>query len=370
VRADAQTAAALFDPQRLRLARQLSGLRRLELAELVGVSAAAISQFENGVTRPRPATLAELALRLNLPVAFFQSNGRPPISLSTDQTFFRSLRRTTQRDRERAAAHAALLAEVTQLVEERVVLPESDVPTDLGMSPNAPLEEVEHVAEVVRARWDLGEEPIANTVRLLERHGVMVARLPLLTKDVDAFSWALEPRPIVVLGSDKGVRERSRIDAAHELGHLVLHHADPEPGNALLERQAQAFAAALLVPASALREEWPREPRIDWHRLLQLKARWGMSFAALLYRARDLRLISPKAYETAMKYMSRRGWRVREPGPPSRPEEPRLLREAFRLLDESGVDLSALLERHRLPHEDRLAQLLGLQTDTPVRVAL
>src|SRR5262249_53779762 len=157
---------------------------------------------------------------------------------------------------------------------------------------------------------------------------VLVARLPLLTADVDAFSTVLPSRPLVILGADKGVRERSRRDALHELGHLVMHHADPEAANASLERQAERFSSALLVPADSIQEEWPKGRRLDWPALLAMKTRWGMSLGALLYRARELNLLSPTGYESAVKYMSKRGWRSREPGPSLPPEEPKLLRDA------------------------------------------
>ena len=358
---DARSAAALFDPQRLRLARQLLGLKRAQLAERVGLSPAAISQFESGATKPRPSSLAEIALRLGMPVSFFAATGRPLLAIPTDQTFFRSLRRTSQMDRERAAAHAVLLAELVRLVESRVKLPEYDVPLDLTIDAQDPPDRAEEVAERLRVSWGLGEEPVPNTVRLLERHGIVVARLPLLTGDVDAFSSVVPARPIVILGADKGVRERSRRDALHELGHLVMHHADPEAASPPLERQAERFSSALLFPAAAFREEWPVGRRLDWPKLVSLKARWGMSLGALLYRARDLELISPIGYESAVKYMSKKGWRTREPGPSGPPEEPKLLRDALGLLIDNQVDLDALFEDGGLPFVDQLITLLQVE---------
>ncbi len=359
--ADARSAAALFDPDRLRLARQLSGLKRSELAELVGLSAAAVSQFEGGSAKPRASTLAEISLRLGMPVSFFASTGQKLLALPTEQTFFRSLRRTSQVDRERATAYAVLLAELVRVIESKVRLPVYDVPSDLTVSAQQQPEEVEAVADRLRELWGLGCEPITNAVRLLERHGIIVARLPLLSGDVDAFSSSLPSRPVVILGADKGVRERSRRDALHELGHLVMHHVDPEAASAPLERQAERFASAMLVPAAALREEWPAGRRIDWPTLVTLKSRWGMSLGALLYRARELELITPTNYESAVKYMSKRGWRVREPGSSGPPEEPKLLGDAIRLMSENAVDLQRLLESDGLPPADQLKTMLRIE---------
>jgi Zn-dependent peptidase ImmA (M78 family) len=176
-------------------------------------------------------------------------------------------------------------------------------------------------------------------------------------------------RPIVMLGADKGVYERSRLDGAHGLAHVLLHAADPEPASPPLERQAQRFGAALLVPADDLWREWPRG-RIDWRRLQALRHRWGMSMAALLYRAKELELVSPTAYTNAVKYMSRNGWRVREPGPARPPEEPALLGEAIALLAEHGVRFDQLAAEAQLTAADDLAERLRLTTAPRLRLAL
>lgn len=366
---DAREASALFDPSRLRVARQLKGWSRAELARQAGVSAAAISQFETGSSRPKPATLAQLALVLGVPARFLATARRPTLVPSVEDSFFRSLRRTTQRDRERATAHASLIAELVRSVEARVVLPAFEPIDDLVLDVNDPVALAEAAADRVRAEWDIPAGPIENVVRLIERHGIVVCRVPLLTKDVDAFSWAAGPRPIVMLGSDKDVYERSRLDAAHELGHMLMHANDPEPAQPAMERQAQRFAGALLLPADALRDEWPGPP-LDWGHLLRLKSRWGISMGAILFRARELELLSATAYTNAMKYLSRKGWRVREPGTKHAPEEPALLAEALSLLERSGTSLEDLANEAHLPPSADLARTLRVEPRERLSIAL
>jgi len=354
---DARAVATLFDPNRLRVARQLKRLKRVELAESVGVSAAAISQYESGAAKPRPTTLAQLAMQLGMPVGFFATTGRDTPLLDTSRGFFRSLRRTTQLDRDAALAEAAVLADLVAAIEQRVVLPDLDLPTDLAASSATTLDEVEEIANEVRRRWGLDEaEPVKNMVRELERHGVVVARLSL-ANDVDAFSWPEPERPLVILGTDKGARDRSRLDAAHELAHLVMHYSDPEAANQTMERQAYRFGAAFLLPADAFAEEFGG-PRVDWAQLVTLKQRWHVSIQALLYRARDLELLSPSGYESAMKQMSRRGWRVQEPGELGLPERPLLLKKAAELLEESGTSIEDLASAVQLP-ADKVRELVG-----------
>ena len=101
---DVFTAAHLFEPQRLTVARELRGISRSELAEKIEKSPSAVSQFESGRARPDGQTLSRIALGLGIPAAFF---ARPLGQiLSLDACHFRSLRSASQRDRRRLLAWA------------------------------------------------------------------------------------------------------------------------------------------------------------------------------------------------------------------------------------------------------------------------
>ena len=320
--ADLETARLLFDGQRLAQARQFRGLLKGELAGQVGVTPAAIGQFEAGVARPSAWTLGKLAIALGVPVAFF-SQGRRLFALREDDAHFRSLRSTSKRDRAQARSQVERLAEVVAAIEDRVRLPEVDLPDIPAGTPP------EDAARIVRTAWQLGDGPIADMVRLLERRGVIVARLPAATDEVDAFSCRVGMRPFVILSSNKGAADRSRFDSAHELGHLLLH-PDAKPGDPRVEREAHRFAAELLTPATSIVKELPR--RVDWRAYAELKLRWRVAISMLLLRARDLGVISDAAYRRAMMEMSRRSWRRNEPASLGEPEEPELLGRAMALL--------------------------------------
>lgn len=327
------TVRALFDGARLAQARQLAGLLKADVAELTKLSAAAIGQFESGVSRPTIGTLAKLALALHVPPAFFAAN-RKRFSISEADAHFRSLRSTSKRDRARARAQVEVLAEMVQALERRVRLPEVDLPElDPSSSP-------EQAAQAVREAWRLGEGPILNVVGLLERRGVIVSRLPAATDEMDAFSCWVGSRPFIILVSNKDVADRARFDAAHELAHLLLHH-DAHPGDPELERLAHAFAAEFLVPTRSITAALPK--RVDWRRLAELKLQWGVSMAMLVRRMRDLGVISDAAYRRGMMDLSRRGWRRSEPIDIGVPESPELLARAIALLEEQrGFTLERL----------------------------
>jgi Zn-dependent peptidase ImmA (M78 family)/transcriptional regulator with XRE-family HTH domain len=335
---------SLFDPTRLRLARQAAMLRKKDVAERIGVSAAAVSQYEKGSTTPSPKTIAALALALGTPVEFFASD-RPLGQAPNTPANFRSLRATTQQERDRAFAHALLTWDLVRMLQRYVRFPTVALPEDLALRPDEPIGHVEAAARRAREALDLGTGPIPNVVRLLESRGVVCTRLPPQTRRVYAFSCAFPGHPTVVLSAQRTHQAAGRFDAAHELAHLLLHQ-DEEPGSHAMERQAHAFAAEFLAPACEIAEQLPATA--NWQRLLELKQIWGISIQALLFRARSLGVVSEHRYRRAITELSARGWRAKEPGDDGQAEQPVLLAKAVELLAERGMTRDYLAREARL----------------------
>lgn len=124
-------------------------------------------------------------------------------------------------------------------------------------------------------------------------------------------------RPPVMLLNAGLSTDRQRFTCAHELGHLVMHHLPRESQ----ETEADTFASAFLAPASDIGPQLAGLTTRDFPRLLELKAQWGLSVAALIRRAKDLDVISDRQYREFQIKLGRLGWRTFEPGtlPPERP---------------------------------------------------
>ena len=320
--------SARFSHSRLRLAREHQRLKQTELATLLELTAAAISQFEKpGGTRPSPVTLARMSQKLQFPVGFFAVQAAPSsrdIGLPETGGYFRSLRSYSLTDRKAALSVTHCVRDLVADLESRVQLPRFDVPRT-PLTIDADPAEAEGAAERVRQAWGLGPGPIPNVLRVLEEHGIICVRYNLLQQAVDAFSVPFEPHPVVVLGSDKDQAERDRFTGSHELGHLVMHELE-HAGTKTLETQAHRFAGAFLMPNDAAVELL--RPRPDYRYLIDLKHQWGISVGALLRRSRDVGVMSPKVYTQAVKYMSMRGWTKSEPGNRGAIESPGLLSSA------------------------------------------
>lgn len=356
---EARSVAPLFDGQRLRLAREVLGLTQRALADALQdqLTAAALSQFEKGDARPSAASLVDLAEVTRFPLAFFARD--PGVGdVAEVDGFFRSLRSTGVRHRRSHRAKAELVRLVAVALERSVKFPAHDVPRR-PMPPDAARADVESAARHVRETWGLPTGPIANVIRTVERHGVVVARMLLDSDSVDAFSVPFSDRPVIVLGKDKGRPDRSRWDCGHELGHLVMHDPDTQRSRHL-EDQANWFAAELLLPSAEVRDLLPSSA--DWKVLADLKVSWGVSMNALLQRAKALNVMPEAAYVQALKTMSTRGWNRREPVQLPTAEAPVLFSRAAELLPQSGTTLEDLAAEIGLP-TDLVIEIIGASSD-------
>ena len=339
-----------FDPQRLTLARWSAHMSKRDLAQRSGLSPASITQYEAGRTLPPRATIARLALALGMPVEYFErhSNRRRPDP--TARSFFRSLRSTAQRDRDRADAHAEHVFDLVDYFDRRLTLPAPAIPQ---LAPAASHRtEIEEIAESVRKTWHVPPGPIANVVRLLEAHGVVVARLNSGGSKLDAFSRWFGERPLVLLWADKGDKARSRFDAAHELAHLVMH-SDPDPLDRDQERQANMFASAFLMPAREITPYLPRRAPTahDWPVVLDHRRHWGVSAKALLYRGRELGVLSESAFRRAMVSYNRQGLQARDGSELGEPERPLVLLRSVEALQAGHDAAGAVAAKALVPRE-------------------
>ena len=311
-------------------------MRKNELARTVGVTPAALSQYELGQSRPSPGVLSKLALALGMSVDFFILGRPTPVTPSA--AHFRSLRATTQLEREQAMAFGEIAWRLMVVIENYVDLPVCNLP-HLRLSLEPSNDDICRAAREVRESIGIGAGPVSHVVRMLEAYGVVVLVLPKTSRRVDAFSHWYGARPVVFLNPLKNDRPRSRFDAAHELGHLILHH-DAEPGNRVIENQAQDFAAEFLTPREEIIEELPL--RLEWDQLHNLKRRWGISLKALIYRAHRLGIFGESTYRRGMMTLAQ--WGDPEPGNLGPRESPIMLSEALRILIDSEISINVLAQ--------------------------
>ncbi|MFE2315356.1 helix-turn-helix domain-containing protein [Streptomyces sp. NPDC059441] len=359
-----------FDPARLTQARRLAGMTKKDVADHLDVTPATVGQYKTGVSRPRPDLVPQLAKALDVPVEFFIA-GRPSQRLDSSMAHFRSLRSTPKAQRERALAFVEQVWELTYALERRVQLPPVDLPGYAGgeVHPGVALSSgPTAAAQELRRHWGLGDGPVTHLVRRMEAHGIVVvlpAAADAAAATVDAFS-SRSARPLVVLTQNRANDVyRRRFTAAHELGHLVLH--GDATGDSRQEREADAFAAEFLTPQASILPLLPR--RMDLGQLAGLRRTWGVSVHSLVYRCRELGVISDA---TASRTYQRLRALDGQPGFAPEPvsgypgEQPVLLSQAFDLaVQETGLGVRELAQELAWPLV-RVRELLGMPDNRPV----
>ncbi len=312
-----------INPKQITFARVRRRLTKAQLAKELGVTSRSIQNYETGASTPDLEIINRIAKVLRFPEQFFFMEEDMP-EIKEHAVSFRKLSKMTDGMKACTFAAGAIAVNINRWMEERFSLPQTDLPDLSDLNP-------EEDAATLRRVWGLGNAPIPNMVHLLESKGIRVFSLTEETREVDAFCTWYEGKPFVFLNTIKSA-ERSRFDSAHELGHLVRDVYTMQHGQAHgpeMERQADAFASAFLMPKESVEANQP--PAFTIKYLMRLKRYWGVSLAALAYRFNSLGLVSEWNYRHVCIEIAKSGYRTNEPEPMER-ENSQLLIKVFEIL--------------------------------------
>jgi len=297
---------------RLKSARLMNGLSLQGLADKIEnrVTKQSLSKYEQGQVIPDSAMLGILSDALQVRPDYFYAS----TSVEFGQIEFRKLQDYPAKERDRIVEIAK--DELRRYLElEEILGIETTFQNplaDLGINSQ---EDIESAAEKLRDYWKLGRGAIANVIELLEDHHIKVVELES-SEEFDGFcTWVNEKRiPLIVLNKAKFKEklDRKRFTAFHELAHLLLNvNHLPEK---VKEKFCHAFATAMLIPEDTLRKELGgKRSKLSFHELTAMKQQYGISIQALVYRAKDLQLISDNYFRQFYATFNQLGYRVNEP---------------------------------------------------------
>ena len=319
--------------KRFRLARGMS-LDDIEAAIDGLVSKQALSKYERGKMQGKITTLNRIAAALGVKSA--QLWGEP--SCQVEWVAYRKRGRMGKKEQEQ------LQSFVAEVLEKRVLLLErmdkrKNLELPIQEFPVHELKDAEGAALALRQQWDLGIDPIANLVGVLEDRSLHIIEVDAI-ETFDGISAVVRDNDKNVLSAAIATRrgtpgDRHRLNIAHELGHLTLKLEEGVDA----EKAAFRFGAAFLVPAEGLRQEVGKKvSRIQSEQLQYLKWRYGMSIQAILFRLKDLRIITASHYKQWCVKINKLGWKRREPIeiPPEKPK--RFHQQVFRALSEGLIE--------------------------------
>jgi Zn-dependent peptidase ImmA (M78 family) len=274
---------------RLRAYREIEEINQAELGALLGLSASMIGAIEAG-RREMAADLSVLGYaqtRLALP------------SMSPPLHRFRASTPVASRKR----AHELLRLAGEVFGELRAATPKAPA---TNIERHHGVIDISELATEVRCLLEHEDSgPIHNLTAAVERAGVCLLPIVGLVGIDGLSSWV---NGVPVIGLNPAVPgDRFRLTLAHELGHLVMHWDKSE----MTESQANQFAGCLLFPPADFEAAMPERPQL--RDFVKLKSGWGVSVAAMVYRAHELGHIDDSRYRALQIQMSK--WQKQEPAP-------------------------------------------------------
>jgi Zn-dependent peptidase ImmA (M78 family) len=287
------------------MARKMNGLSMQGLSDLLDnkISKQAISRYENGDMLPERANFLDLIKVLKVKEDFFHRGKSIELNPS-----FRKMKDLPKQQQE-------AIIERTKDYLERYLETESIVAASearFKYKSDIRCQTVEHAeqaAEEFRKEYQLGTDPIFNLTELLEDLGIKVFQYNFENDDISGMSaWVNEEEGIaVIFVNTSHPIDRQRFTVAHELGHLILN-MDKSLSNSNIEKCCDRFAAALLIPKNRMYQELgTKRKSIHLKELVFIKEQYGISPQALLYRAKDLDIISEHHRRQKFEYLKSSG---------------------------------------------------------------
>lgn len=332
-----------FNHHMLTLARDSRGVTQAELADKIGMGQGTLSKYETGVLDAPDEFADDAGVALNYPPKFFFQHGR---SYGFPPFHFRKRKKLS------AKALGKIIAEMNirrMHVEKLCVsfrlnsnqfIPEIDRDEFQGRSKQVAT--VDDMARSLRESWMLPPGPVESVVDLLEENGGIVVPCDFGTDLLDAMSQRIDGLPVLFFVNVNSPMDRLRHTLCHELAHMVLHTTTfKEDGE--MEREADEFAGAFLLPYDELRKQLRR---FDLPHLANMKAHWKVSMGSIATNAHRHNLVTPYQVKKFWIEMSKLGYRKREPNEPPR-EHPKMLRQMIEFhrnaLDYTDDDVANLL---------------------------
>lgn len=298
---------------RLRLARARAGLSLAALAERLEpkVTPQAINKYERGEMMPSSSVLMGLARALDVSLDFLMSSQ----VVALDGVDFRQ--RASASEREKALVEAEVIDHVERYLAIEDILGIADAPSALDA--NEPLvvddlDAAEERANALREDWDIGGDPISSVTALLEERNVHVLEIEAPESFSGLTASVRRPDgkpPVRVIVRRHFNVERDRFTLAHELAHALISDCK----TAKTERAMDRFAGAFLVPAAHLRKEiGSSRSALGYAEMVHLKRLYGVSMMCLIYRLKDIGVISEDQLKALFRTPAR-SWLKAEPEP-------------------------------------------------------
>jgi Zn-dependent peptidase ImmA (M78 family)/DNA-binding XRE family transcriptional regulator len=297
--------------ERLKAARMMAGFSLQELAEKINnsVTKQALGKYEQGIMKPNSELLLAISAALNVRPDFFSRETK----VNLHDIEFRKLQKLSMKENGKIIQRTIDFLERYLELEEILGI-ENKFNNSLAKLPISNYQHVEDLVNQLRLDWKLGTDPLFNVIELMEDHGIKVMEVDAPLDFNGMSTWVNNEFPVMVLNSRlDDFLDRKRFTALHELGHLMM----PQIKDFELKQKesyCHYFAGAMLMPEELFRKELGgTRKKILLNELAAIKKQYGMSYKAIIYRAKNLGIITESYCRQFMFMMTNMGYRINEP---------------------------------------------------------
>ena len=284
----------------LKRVRLLKNLSLEKAGKLLNMSAPAIAKYEKGEIVPNSQKIIEFSNAYGVKsIEFLKSYNVPQMNFSS----FRKRKRLKGKNLE--LLKEIIQDEVSKYLE---VINMSTLRDNIKIQKYkcSNIEDAENAANDFRNNIEISNiQPISDLINILENLGIVRIQIKNYNNrfdDFDGLSEIVNNIPIIVILDDIKDGARERFTIAHELGHLILKIDDK---NLDEEKLCNRFASALLMPKKAITNEFGiSRNKISFYELKAFKNEYKVSYSAIAYRLKDLKIISEYLYKKISIFLS------------------------------------------------------------------
>lgn len=299
---------------RLKSARLMSGLSLQELSDKMSnvVTKQALSKYEKGLMNPSSKVLLLLSKNLSLPIDFFLKSEM----VSFNQVSFRKKANLTKKKEDNILERSKIFYE-NYLELENILGAKIEFINPISDFSIKTFKDIEEASKRLRRFWRIGDQPISNLFETLESRGIKVF---VMKKDEGVDGISIDVRggnPMIIVNIESKSLERVRFTAIHELAHTLLKFdKSVESDSKLVEKMCHYFASCFLIPTELLvkRIGGTRRSYIRIEELISIKNYFGISIRAIVYRLKQLEIISDNYYRRWTVWLTKTYGAKNEPG--------------------------------------------------------
>lgn len=337
----------LTNPRQITIAREAKNMTQQELTEKLSEQLDSfyqgdLSKIERGTLKPKDETVNALSKILDFPIDFFyQEDVRPELS----NLYYRKKYDVNGKSLKYLRANVSIITRAIGYLMDGVDLKRhiDGIKYNLDDSWSATT-----AARSTREILGIPKGPINNIVNYIEKSGIIVYLTDFDIEGYDGITAITENGwPIIFINKFKS-NDRTRMNIAHELGHIVLHIPfiiEPVRNE---EAEAKEYASEFLMPTHDIKSDLIG---LNYNKLCELKEYWKASKASILYKAYKIGIIEKGTYIYLKDELGRRNERINETGFVDI-DSPSLLNKIITLYKENGHTDNDLAELTRLSVND------------------